>query len=190
MICANCSEELSDVNARWAFDEPYCEPCFERIFNYCSRCDGVVYRENAHYNSDGDPYCSDCFDEEIDEDAPDNPDVCDTDRKHIINLSRSWLQGNVDNRRYITINVRDYHLRTIREKIGLVEQPIYLFGLKDKEDYEISASQNLLDEVRKSLPEFSAIEGNGINRLGLSLALRQNFQPKIIDLIKELTKGK
>ena len=93
MQCNNCERELQDDEARWAFDEPYCENCFDETFNYCSRCDSVIYRSETQYNSDGDPYCRDCFDEDFDDDAPNNPDVYDSDRELIINLSRRWLEG-------------------------------------------------------------------------------------------------
>ena len=56
MHCHNCDEELRDDQVRWAFEEPYCEDCFDNMFNYCCRCDGVIYRESAHYNDEGDPY--------------------------------------------------------------------------------------------------------------------------------------
>ena len=119
MHCNNCEEEVSDNSVRWAFDEPYCEDCFDNMFNYCCRCDSVIYRENAHYSDDGDPYCSDCYDDNYDDDAPDNPDVSDSDRELVVKLSRSWLQGKVETRRPIFINQKDILLRTIKDKIGL-----------------------------------------------------------------------
>ncbi len=70
MHCHNCDDELSDDQVRWAFEEPYCEDCFDNMFNYCCRCDGVIYRESAHYNDEGDPYCSDCYEDNFDDDAP------------------------------------------------------------------------------------------------------------------------
>jgi len=49
----------------------------------------------------------------------------------------------------LKINLNDYLLSRIKELVGLVEQVIYLFGLKDREEYQLSASSNLTDEVKK-----------------------------------------
>lgn len=191
MRCNGCERELQDDEVRWGFDEPYCENCFDETFNYCSRCDSVIYRDETQYNSDGDPYCRDCFDEDYDDDAPENPDVYDSDREHIIKLSRSWLQGKVDSRRPIFINPKDILLRSIKDKVGLVNSPIYIFGLLDREEYQISASNDLLQKVQEFVLlnniEANVISTPGCNRLGISQALRKSNQPEIIKLIKSLT---
>ena len=83
-------------------------------------------RESAHYNDEGDPYCSDCYESNYDDDAPDNPDVTDTDRELVVKLSRSWLQGKIETRRPLFINDKDILLRTIKDKVGLVDNPIYV----------------------------------------------------------------
>jgi hypothetical protein len=128
-----------------------------------------------------------CFDD----DAPNNPDVYDSDRQHIIGLSRSWLQGNVETRRPIFINQKDIMLKTIKDKVGLVGNPIYLFGLVDRAEYQVSASSNLFNEVQEFILlnnlEAKIISTPGCNRLGISLSLRKNNQKEIIDLIKSLT---
>ncbi len=191
MHCNNCEEELHDDEVRWAFDEPYCEDCFDNLFNYCCRCDSVIYRENAHYNDDGDPYCSDCYQDDYDDDAPDNPDVTDSDREHVIKLSRSWLQGKVETRRPIFINDKDILLKTIKDKVGLVDNPIYVFGLVDRDEYQLSASSDLFDTVQSFLlvkqSTAKVVSSPGCNRLGISLALRKNHQSEIIELIKTVT---
>ena len=59
MRCTNCDEELKDGEAHFAFDEPYCEECFDNSYTYCCRCDSIVSRNDiTHYSDDGDPYCS------------------------------------------------------------------------------------------------------------------------------------
>ena len=191
MHCNNCEEELHDDAVRWAFEEPYCEDCFDNMFNYCCRCDSVIYRENAHYNDDGDPYCSDCFQEDYDDDCPDNPDVTDSDREYVIKLSRSWLQGKIETRRPIFINDKDILLKTIKDKVGLVDNPIYVFGLVDRDEYQLSASSDLFDTVQSFLlvkqSTAKVISSPGCNRLGIGLALRKNHQSEIIELIKTVT---
>ena len=194
MKCTHCDEEIRDDSARWAWDEPYCENCFENLFNYCCRCDSVINRDETHYNADGDPYCSDCWDEDFDDDAPNNPNVFESDREHIIHLSRSWLQGKTDTRRFISINQKDYFLKTLRGKVGLVGSPLYIFGLTDRDEYQISASQNIMEDVKEfllfNLPEIKVTETFGSNRLGISFSLRKENLPKIIELIKQITSVK
>lgn len=192
MHCHNCEEDLQDDEVRWAFDEqPYCEDCFDNLFNYCCRCDSVIYRENAQYNDDGDPYCAECYEENYDDDSPDNPDVTDSDREHVIKLSRSWLQGKVETRRPIFINDKDILLRTIKDKVGLVDNPIYVFGLVDRDEYQLSASSDLFDTVQSFLivkqSTAKVISTPGCNRLGIGLTLRKNHQSEIIELIKTVT---
>jgi hypothetical protein len=191
MHCNNCEEELHDDAVRWAFEEPYCEDCFDNLFNYCCRCDSVIYRENAHYNDDGDPYCSDCYEDNYDDDCPDNPDVTDSDREHVIKLSRSWLQGKIETRRPIFINDKDILLRTIKDKVGLVDSPIYVYGLIDREEYQLSATSDLFDMVQSFIivkqSTAKVVSTPGCNRLGISLSLRKNHQSEIIELIKTVT---
>ena len=191
MHCHNCEEELNDNQVRWAFEEPYCEDCFDNMFNYCCRCDGVIYRESAHYNDEGDPYCSECYESNYDDDAPDNPDVTESDRELVVKLSRSWLQGKIETRRPLFINDKDILLRTIKDKVGLVDSPIYVFGLTDRDEYQLSVSADLFDKVQIffQLNDIKAIvvSGPGCNRLGISLSLRKNNQKEIIDLIKQIT---
>ena len=191
MRCNGCERELTDIEARWAFDEPYCESCFDETFNYCSRCDSVMYRSDTHYNSEADPMCSDCYDDDCDNDAPENPDVYDSDRELIINLSRSWLQGKVDTRRPVYINQKDILLKTIKDKIGLVDKPIYIFGLIDRDEYQILASNDLLEEVQEFVLtnnlDITVMPSPGCNRIGISQSLRKNNQTEIISLIKTLT---
>ena len=103
--------------------------CWDELYNYCSRCDGVILREHTLYDSAGDPLCNDCYEDNYDDDCPDNPPVTETDRELVIKLSRSWLQGKLETRRPIFINDKDILLKTIKDKVGLVDNPIYLFGL-------------------------------------------------------------
>jgi len=191
MYCHNCEDELHDDEVRWAFEEPYCEDCFDNMFNYCCRCDSVIYRESAHYNDDGDPYCADCYESDFDDDAPDNPDVSDSDRELVVKLSRSWLQGKVETRRSIFINDKDILLKTIKDKVGLVDNPIYVFGLVDRDEYQLSASSDLFDRVQSYVLlndiKVTVLSSPGCNRLGISLSLRKNNQQQIIEMIKQIT---
>ena len=191
MHCTNCDEPVNDNQVRWANEQPYCEECFEEIYNYCSRCDGVILREHTLYDSSGDPLCNDCYEENFDDDCPDNPSVSDSDRELVIKLSRSWLQGKLETRRPIFINDKDILLKTIKDKVGLVDNPIYLFGLVDRDEYQLSASSDLFEPVQQFVLihniQATVVSTPGCNRLGLSLSLRKSNQEQIIELIKSIT---
>jgi len=191
MHCTNCDEPINDDEVRWANEQPFCEECWDELYNYCSRCDGVILREHTLYDSSGDPLCNDCYEDNIDDDCPDNPDVSDFDRELVIKLSRCWLQGKVETRRPIFINDKDILLKTIKDKVGLVDTPIYLFGLVDREEYQISASSDLFEPVQQYIliKNISAtvVSTPGCNRLGLSLSLRKNYQKEIVELIRSIT---
>ena len=99
--------------------------------------------------------------------------------------------GKVEYKKLISINDKDYHLKAIKEKVGLVENPIYIFGLADREEFQISASPNIIEDVKDSvlLVGIQAVitEGIGCNRLGISLSLRQNNLPQVVNIIKQIT---
>ena len=72
-----------------------------------------------------------------------------------------------------------------------MESPIYLFGLIDRDEYQISVSGDLYNTVK----EYVMLNGidaevmltQGCNRLGISLSLRKNNQNEIVDLIRSIT---
>lgn len=189
MKCSNCNDNILDVRVRWAFEDPYCEECFDNMFNYCCHCDSVMTRDNSHYNSEGEAYCDECYQDEYEDDAPNNPEVTNADRDLIIHLSRAWLNGKVENKRLISINEQDFMLKVIKDKVGLVDSPLYLYGLIDREEYQIKASSDIILLVKEYLL-INGIEATvteetaGTNRLGVSYGLRENNLKDIVNLIK------
>jgi hypothetical protein len=191
MRCNNCNVVIPDGEVRWAYEDPYCESCFNDSYTYCSACDSVVARSEVTYNNSDDPLCSDCYQEQYDDDAPDNPEVDENDRVYILTLSRNWLAGKIDSRRYININTKDYFLSEIRNKVGLIDCPINLYGLKEHEEYQITVSPDLEEVLKEFLPEslkyYKIQSVVGVRRLGLSYNIRKDYRPEIIQLIKSLT---
>jgi hypothetical protein len=191
MRCTNCNDVIPDGEVRWAFEDPFCENCFNDRYTYCSACDSVINRDEAVYNNSDDPLCNDCYREDNDDDAPDNPPVEESDREYILTLSRNWLSGKVDHRRFININTKDFFLSEIRTKVGLIDSPINLYGLKEREEYQITLSPDLEQKVKDLLPEslkyFTIKSVEGVRRLGLSYNIRKDYRPEIIQLIKSLT---
>ena len=192
IYCSCCSEKIGQGEIRWAEEEAYCDDCFCELFTHCDHCDDVVRRSNAYFDDLGNAHCSNCWDEENDDECPDNPHVDDADRKLIVELSRSWLLGKHAKRCVLKINQKDYLLSRIKERVGLVDQSIYLFGLQDREEYQLSASSNLVDQVKEFILlnglDWKVTEGIGCNRIGISYSLRQNHLSPLIKLINRISR--
>lgn len=190
MRCTSCEEELRDDEARWYGDEPYCEHCFYESYTYCYRCDEAIDRDHCRYNGDDEPVCFDCYEEEEDPNAPDDPEVFDSNRAEIISLAKNWLSGKRP-QSFIKINRYDYRLTNIQEGLGLVDHVLYLYGLQDREEYQLKVSPNLFNRVSQyiNLNNWNAqIETDtGTNRIGISKTLREKKYQEILVLLKELT---
>lgn len=192
--CTSCNDQLYEDDVHWAFDEPFCQQCFDDRFVYCARCDTLMHRSDAEFNDDDASYCTECWQEVEDDDAPKNPEVYDADRAQIIELSRSWLMGRRARKSAIKVNEKDHLLNKLRDRVGLVEQSLYVFGLQDREEYQISASPNILDQVREfvllNALDWTVAEGIGCNRLGIALNIRQNALKMAVKLIRSLSEAR
>ena len=97
----------------------------------------------------------------------------------------------METRRPIFINDKDILLKTIKDKVGLVDHPIYLFGLQDRDEYQVSVSVDLFEPVESYILtnniSATVLSAPGCNRLGLSLSLRKNNQREMVELIKQIT---
>lgn len=195
-VCHDCGSELDESSFYIAFGDIYCSDCYSENFNTCYHCDELLHREETHWSDNGDPYCSECYENECecDNGCPDNPEVFDSDRKLILELSRNWLSGKSCTKTLLRINQKDFLLQKLRDITGLVDSTIYVFGLLDREEYQISASPNILEEVKELLLlnglNAKVTEGIGCNRLGISYTLRKDNLPAISNLIKQLTRIK
>ena len=190
MRCSTCEKEIDPDYARWYNDQPYCEDCFFETYTFCSRCDEPVERSYCRYDSNDEPVCDDCYEEDYDQDAPDNPEIFDSQRIEIITLAKDWLLGYKP-KRLIKISHNDYMLGEIQQKVGIVDKGLHLYGLQDRAEYQIKASNNIIEQVKdfttKNNWEVIVISDTGVNRLGISWILRDTKLSDIVDLIKELT---
>ena len=191
MRCTNCNDVIPDGEGRWAFEDIFCENCFNDSYTYCSACDSVISRNEVVYNNSDDPLCNDCYTDSYDDDSPENPEVSEADREFILTLSRNWLSGKIDFRRFININTKDFFLSEIRTKVGLIDSPINLYGLKEREEYQITVSPDLEGTLMEQLPEslryYSIKSVEGVRRLGLSYNIRRDNRQEIIQLIHSIT---
>jgi hypothetical protein len=191
MRCTNCNDIITEGEVRWAYEDAFCENCFNDSYTYCSSCDSVISRNEVVYNNSDDPLCNDCYSDAYDDSAPDNPPVEESDREYVLTLSRNWLSGKIDFRRFITINTKDFFLHEIRNKVGLIDSPINLYGLKEREEYQITVSPDLEGTLMEQLPEslkyYTLKSVEGVRRLGLSYNIRRDYRSEIFQLIKSLT---
>jgi hypothetical protein len=187
--CTNCGCEFDEDDIRWYGDAPYCEDCFSDRYTYCYRCDEPVNRDYCHYDSTGEPICDDCYENEVDYNAPDNPEINDVEREQIINLSKCWLKGEKP-KSLIRINRHDFYLKEIQEGSGLVDLSLYLYGLIDRDEYQLRVSPNIFNRISQYVSlnnwDVKLYEDKGHNRLGISKALREEKKEEIIQLIKSI----
>ena len=191
IYCEDCGRNLDEHEIRWGHDYRYCEDCFDERYNYCSNCDALIHREDTNWDDDGNPFCDECYSNLNDDDCPDNPDVDTEDIKHVVCLSHNWLKGIKEVNHRLNINRNDFLLTDIREKVGLIKKPLYLYGLLDREEYQIKASPNIYNLVSQYTTlnnwNIKTVEDVGANRLGISKHLREAKRENVINLIKEIT---
>ena len=191
--CEDCGCVLYEMDIHWGHDYRYCESCFDERYNYCSNCDALICREDTNWDDDGNPFCDECYNNLNDDDCPDNPDVDSEDIKHVLCLSHNWLKGIKEIKHKLNINNFDFHLQDIREKVGLIDKPLYLYGLIDREEYQLKASPNIYNLVSQhtNLNNWNTkmVEDIGSNRLGISKHLREAKRDDIVNLVKEVTLG-
>ena len=135
--------------------------------------------------------CSDCYEEDEDPDAPDDPQIFDSQRNEIISLAKDWLNGKRP-KRLIKINPNDFSLAEIQAGVGLVDHVLYLYGLQDREEYQIKASPNLFNRVSQYTTlnnwDITIIQDVGTNRIGISRSLQRNQTTmKSSNLLRNLT---
>jgi hypothetical protein len=188
--CEQCGEVVSEDGGHWYNDELFCEGCFYDSYTYCQRCDDTINRDYCHTDNDGDHICDSCWEEDVDDNAPVNPEINDSEREQIINLSKCWLKGEKP-KTLIRINRNDYHLTEIQQGVGLVDHALYLYGLADRDEFQIKASPDILEIVKEftnsSSIDATVFEDTGHNRLAVSRTLRENNLEEIIELIKQIT---
>lgn len=190
--CYDCGHEITGDETRFAYDEPYCESCFDDRFTYCCRCDMLLRRDDVHWDHDGDPFCDACWEENNDDDSPENPEVSDNDRRLIIELCRGYISGRNKGKTLIKIRSTDFMLKELQRAVSFVSKPLYVYGLTDTHEYQISCSPDLVNQVREHLLlnglSWQICEESGINRLGINYSLRKNNFNEITRFIRSITK--
>ncbi|MCA0390091.1 MAG: hypothetical protein LCH52_16495 [Bacteroidetes bacterium] len=190
--CEACNEPLDEDEIWWAFEEPYCITCYRERFSTCSECDELLHAEDGHYTDDS-CLCDECYEKfGSDPEMPENPVILPNDREEILNLCRTWLYSKKKRKQMIKINSKDIGLSRIRELVGHVSKPVYVFGLVDREEYDVSVSIDLKDRLMEyrllhGLP-WRVIETDGNRRIGFTLKLRSESPEIIANLLKSLCK--
>jgi len=197
MYCSICEIEIDEeIDYRNVNGRIICDTCFDENYHYCSRCDTIIHENDTYYSECGDPLCNDCRDDEntYDENCPDNPEVSEEEIKEVVELANQWLNDDSPRRYNISIRTGDFMLSDLRKQIGLILNPIYVFGLYDRTEYQISVSSDLLDTVNTFIEQhnlnWNVHEGIGTKRLGLSYSIRLNEYETVLALLKQITEGK
>jgi hypothetical protein len=189
--CDCCERQIDDDEIRWAFDNPLCDECFAESYTNCTSCDRVLDHDEVYYDND-DPYCNDCYEDTYDNHAPSNPRVDETDRELIIHLSNNWLTGKSNLKYPLKINQNDLLLPELKSKTGLIDKQIYVYGLADREEYQLRATTDLFNHISQyvTLNDWNVkltSEATGIGRLGISKELREKRTNELVKLIHEIT---
>ena len=189
--CDCCEKQLDEDDVRWAFDNPLCDDCFSETYTYCNSCDDVITRDEAYYEND-DPFCYNCYEDNTDNNAPNNPPVDETDRELIIHLSNNWLTGKTNLKYPLKINKNDLLLPELKTKTGLIDKQIYVYGLLDREEYQLRATTDLFNHISQyvTLNNWNVkltSETSGVGRLGVSKELRENRTAELAAMIHSIT---
>lgn len=59
--CEHCGTGLSEDDAYWAYDYPYCEECYNEMFFSCEHCGETHYNEDCFYVEGEGGLCERCF---------------------------------------------------------------------------------------------------------------------------------
>ena len=75
--------------------------------------------------------------------------------------------------------------------MGLIDSPINLYGLKEREEYQITVSPDIEELLKERLPEclkyYKMQTVVGVRRLGLSYNIRKDFRSEIIQFLQSIS---
>lgn len=120
------------------------------------------------------------------------PEMNEKEREKIITIATT-------EKTYNNFNYKDYYLYDIILEVGEVKFPIYIYGLIDRQEYEIRCTEDILKKLNKlklannnkmKTPKGEVnilIEEDEVKRLGISLDLRKNYRDFCIELIRKIT---
>ena len=67
VVCADCGTRIPREDNAGDENTPLCQSCFDRHYDHCVRCGGIVRRIHALYESGDEeerfPYCHDCYEQ-------------------------------------------------------------------------------------------------------------------------------
>lgn len=188
VCCDDCGEYSHSDNAySTARNGSVCQSCYENHYFTCQRCDELYH--NDDYRGDG--YCVNCY-EEDEEDKfyldPSEIRVTDKTKEKLRALLKKPLPVSLPG--YCRGNEEDPYITQVIRAVGEVDFPVYLYGLIDREEHQLSLAAVLLRKFQKSdwKRAFKAISNSSLNKIGVCLDLRKNQFNRIVRLIKYLTR--
>jgi hypothetical protein len=186
--CDNCGEYIHSDNAySTARNGSVCQNCYENHYFTCQRCDELYHNDDSR----GDGYCVNCY-EEDEEDKfyldPGEIRVTDKTKEKLRALLKKPLPVSLPG--CCRGNEGDPYIAQIIRAVGEVDLPVYLYGLLDRKEHQISLPAVLLQKFQKSewRRAFKTIGNSSLNKIGICLDLRKNQFNRVVRLIKYLTR--
>jgi len=193
IYCQGCFDEMfvccSDCSEYYHQDEVYdgiCRHCEEENYCTCNSCENRIHRDDALYDEDDEPYCENCY-RESDDDIPKNPEIGNDELIATSLLCKAPI-ANCPTAIRCWGNFKDVLIPNLIFKLGPVKHPVYLYGLKDREEYQLKLSVNVAGQIKKALaahgltPEI-LITGHA-SRIGIARQLRQEHFSTILKVLK------
>lgn len=184
--CSDCEEFFH----RGSSCGDRCEDC-DSNYTACENCEDEIHNDNSWYDEDGGPYCRSCYHERCEEEGEreglfwvdSNPPVKPGYVEKILAiLSRPLPKKGLSR---IAGNMEDAHIPEIIEKVGPVQNPIYVYGLIDREEFEFAASSDLLPYAQAILGygvELQPVPGN--KRFGVARKHRDRTLGWVVSIIR------
>jgi len=198
--CHECHEYFPIEERYWGNGRTFCEECFGGVFTYCEDCDSLVPRDEAFYDDDNGPFCEHCYNIDRDDSFPENPSISIDEENEITVLCKSFLesqdipaivmQEQQIIQKPINIHEGDFRLAEIRDAVGEVDYSLEVFGLRDRVEYQITATPDIIRRVKQYIYNhnlgWGVMEVSGNIRIGISKSIRKNYFDAIVSLVKSI----
>ena len=60
-VCSRCGTRIRYSGNAGTDSFPLCQDCYDDYYTNCDRCGVLLHRDEAYYDNDDNPYCSDCY---------------------------------------------------------------------------------------------------------------------------------
>ena len=205
--CYDCGTTICVGDGTYVGEDLVCDHCYQNHYFNCEHC-GTSYH-NDDYGEDG--YCRYCC-EDSDSERNDEERCIRINSEDAsvgeIEATLCLLAGEMKRLRLRNrCNSNDIYLDEIVSQVGLVDDPVYLYGLIDREEYGLLVDPDtfkFLDakgsihtvagkdivavESFSFIPIVRHIHDRHIRAIGISRALREDFRDWVCNFVANITK--